>query len=78
MKKDIIHQYFKKTFSNCTIIVQIDPERLRGVELTIHKNGALEKRKLDFDQEIFNDLEHDQFTPSSPLEFNLYLKGLIK
>lgn len=76
MKKNIIHQYFKQQFEGITIMVQVDPENFRGVELTLHPDGTVEKRKMQFDKEIFDDLAHDGFKEASALEFNLHLKGL--
>ena len=78
MKKNIIHQYFKQQFEGITVLVQVDPETFRGMEITIHEGGKMEKRKMQFDDQIFEDLSHDGFKASSALEFNLYLKGLSK
>ena len=60
------------------VLVQVNPVTYSGVELTVHNNGKIEKRKLTFDEDIFEDLELDGFAESSSLEFNLYLKGLVK
>lgn len=76
MNPDIIHQYFKKELEEGIIMIQLDPADLCGLELLISKNGAVQKTKRDFDEEIFEDLAADNFTKASPLEFNLYLKGL--
>lgn len=76
--QNIVHQYFKREFDDYTIIVQVNPVYFNGMELTIHKNGKLDKRKLEFDKDIFEDLKVDGFVESSSLEFNLYLKGLVK
>lgn len=76
--QNVVHQYFKHQFDDFTIIVQVNPVTLAGVELTIHKNGQIEKRKLEFDEDIYEDLKVDGFVESSSLEFNLYLKGLVK
>lgn len=73
----IVHEYFKKDFEDFKILVQVNPIDFKGVELTINSDGSVEKRKLDFDEEIFDDLAEDEFTTCSPLEFNLYLKGLV-
>jgi len=76
--KDIIHQYFKKEIEGTKILVQIDPKGLRGVELIVAPGGKIEKTKRSFDPDIFEDLAADEFVNCSPLEFNLYLKGLVK
>ena len=76
--QNIVHQYFKKEFHEFMILVQVNPVTYAGVELTVHKNGEVEKRKLSFDEDIFEDLQVDGFAESSSLEFNLYLKGLVK
>lgn len=72
----MIHEYFKREFDDFIILVQLNPESYAGVELTIYKNGKTDKRQLQFDAEIYDDLKEDNFSPSSPLEFNLYLKGI--
>ncbi|MEP2772651.1 MAG: hypothetical protein ABJH05_10910 [Fulvivirga sp.] len=73
--QNVVHEYFKKTFDNLTIIVQLNPVNYTGIELTI-ANGEVEKRKLEFDEDIYEDLKVDGFEQASALEFNLYLKGL--
>ena len=76
--RNVIHQYFKKEIEGHLILVQIDPETFRGIELIITPDKKIKKTKRKFGEEIFMDLESDQFTNCSPLEFNLYLKGLGK
>jgi hypothetical protein len=71
---DIIYKYFKRVFDDYTVLVQVNPESFRGVELIIHPDGKVEKTKVEFDEEIYEDLDADEFKASSPLEFNLYLK----
>jgi len=78
MKQNIVHEYYKKEFEGFTIIVQVNPVDFTGVELTIPENGSIEKRELEFDEQIHDDLEVDGFKQSSALEFNLYLKGLTQ
>lgn len=79
-KKDqnIVHQYFKKELEEGTILVQVNPYEFTGLELLVSKEGNVRKTKREFDEDIFDDLEADGFEPSSPLEFNLYLKGIKK
>ncbi|MEO1049452.1 MAG: hypothetical protein AAFX87_02450 [Bacteroidota bacterium] len=74
--KDIVHKYYKREFDDFKVLVQINPDTYAGIELTVPNDGNIEKRKLTFDEEIFDDLAVDDFEPSSPLEFNLYLKGI--
>jgi hypothetical protein len=71
---DIIFKYYKRVFDDYTVLVQVNPESLRGLELIIHPDGKVEKTKMEFDEEIYEDLDADEFKESSPLEFNLYLK----
>ena len=75
---NIIHQYFKRVFEDQIILVQVDPENYKGLELIVYPDGKVEKTKRQFDEEIFDDLEEDEFEKASALEFNLYLKGLVK
>lgn len=71
---DIIYKYFKRVFDDYTVLVQVNPDSFRGIELIIHPNGKVEKTKMEFDEEIYEDLTEDEFKKSNPLEFNLYLK----
>lgn len=73
---NIVHQYFKKEIEGVKIIVKVNPIHLKGTELTIHQNGTVDQRDLDFDADILEDLKEDGFTEASPLEFNLYQTGL--
>jgi len=66
--------YYKRVFDDYTVLVQVNPESLRGLELIIHPDGKVEKTKMEFDEEIYEDLDADEFKESSPLEFNLHLK----
>ena len=77
MHSNIIHQYFKKEFQGTKIMVRVNPIHFNGTELTVRENGVVEGRDLDFDQEIFDDLITDGFETASPMEFNLYLSGLV-
>jgi len=78
LKKNIIHQYFKKTLEGQVILVQVNPENFRGVQLIVDPNGQIEKTRMEFDSQIIEDLAYDHFQESSALEFNLYLKGLVQ
>ncbi len=71
---DIIHSYYKRVFDDYAVLVQIDPEDFTGMELIVHPNGKVEKTRMEYDEEIYEDLKEDEFKESSPLEFNLYLK----
>lgn len=73
---NIVHQYFKKEFEEATIIVKVNPIHYTGTEITLTKDGAVEIRDMQFDQNIFEDLKADEFVEASPLEFNLYYNGL--
>jgi hypothetical protein len=78
MHHNIIHQYFKKEIDKDKILVQVNPESLRGIEILVDSTGAIKKTKRVFDALIFEELNADEFKPCSPLEFNLYLKGLVR
>lgn len=78
MNPNIVHQYFKKELEEGTILVQVNPIEFTGLELLVSKEGHLKQTEREFDEDIFDDLEADGFTPSGALEFNLYLKGLKK
>lgn len=73
----MIFEYFKGEFDSFTILVQLNPKTYEGVELTVHADKSVDKRELQFDEDIYEDFEVDGFKPASPLEFNLYLKGIV-
>jgi hypothetical protein len=79
MAKDsnIVHQYFKKEIEGVKILVKVNPILFKGAEITVDADGHAELRELEFDQDIFEDLKADEFEEASPLEFNLYLNGLV-
>jgi hypothetical protein len=75
-ESNIVHQYFKKELEDSTILVRVNPIQLKGLEITLPKNGEPEIRELELDEEIMEDLKADGFKEASPLEFNLYFSGL--
>jgi hypothetical protein len=74
---NIVHQYFRKEFEEAVILVKVNPIVYTGVEITVRRNGEVEVRDMEFDEEIFDDLAEDGFSEASPLEFNLYFSGLV-
>ena len=72
----VVHQYFKLDNQDFTILVQINPLDLSGLELILAPDGKTLKTPRQFDADIYEDLDADGFTPSSALEFNLHLKGI--
>lgn len=77
MSKNIVHQYFKKELDGGKILVKVNPIHLKGTELTVPRKGDVAARDLDFDENIFKDLEADGFEEVNAMEFNLYLSGLL-
>lgn len=76
MSSNIVHRYFKKEWEGGWILVRVNPVHLRGTELIVRADGKVERRDLVFDEQIFDDLEADQFVEASALEFQLYFSGL--
>lgn len=68
-----LFQYFKRVFDDYQVLVQVNPNDYTGTELIIHPDGKVEKTILEFDEEIFEDLEEDEFKTCSPLEFQLHI-----
>lgn len=75
---NIVHQYFKKELADFTLLVKVNPLQLKATEITVYRDRDPELREIEIDGEIFEDLKADGFTEASPLEFNLYLSGLMK
>ena len=74
-KKDaIVYKYFKRVFEDYQVLVSVNPIDFSGIELIIHPDGQVEKTDMQFDDDIYEDLEVDEFKESSPLEFQLYMK----
>jgi hypothetical protein len=71
-------QYFKRVFDDYQVLVKVNPKDYTGTELIVHPDGKVEKTEMVFDEEIFDDLEVDEFVSSSPLEFNLQLSKTSK
>jgi hypothetical protein len=75
---NIVHQYFKKQVGEGAIIlVKVNPLLFTGTEISVLPSGEVEMREMEFDEQIFEDLNEDGFLESSPLEFNLYYSGLV-
>ncbi len=75
--QNIVHQYFKKRIDTLQILVRVNPILFTGTEITILDGGELAVREMEFDSEVFEDLKVDGFELCGPLEFNLYLSGLV-
>ena len=74
-KKDaIVYKYFKRVFDAYQVLVSVNPIDYSGTELIVHPDGKIEKTDMQFDEDIYEDLEVDEFKESSPLEFQLYMK----
>ena len=80
MGKDsnIVHQYFRKELGDVTLLVKVNPLQLKATEITVYRDQDPDMRELEIDEEIFEDLKANGFIEASPLEFNLYLSGLIR
>ena len=59
------------------ILVRVNPILFKGTEITVLSNGQKERREMEFDENIQEDLKIDGFKIASPLEFNLHLSGLV-
>lgn len=68
-----VSKYFKRELKTYKIFVQVNPDNFTGIELIQHPDGKIEKTEMEFDEEIFEDLEEDSFKPCSALEFQLLL-----
>ena len=74
-KKDaIVFKYFKRVFDDIQVLVAVNPIDYSGTELIIHPDEKVEKNDMQYDDDIYEDLEVDEFQASSPLEFQLYMK----
>ncbi len=76
MSSNIVHRYFKKEIDGSLIMVRVNPVHLKGTELTVGPDGKVERRDLQFDEAIFDDLAFDKFKEASAMEFQLYFSGL--
>ncbi|MEP1085736.1 MAG: hypothetical protein ABJH01_03600, partial [Algoriphagus sp.] len=60
-------------FDDYQVLVQVNPDDFSGIELIVHPDGKIEKTEMTFDEEIFEDLAEDEFTPCNVLEFQMHL-----
>ena len=77
-ESNIVHQYFRKELGGSILLVKVNPLQWKVTEITVYKDHDPDLRELEADAGIFEDLKSDGFIEASPLEFNLYLSGLIK
>jgi hypothetical protein len=76
--QNIVHQYFKKQLADgFRILVKVNPYTFTGTEITLSPAGEIHIRDMEFGEEIMDNLKADEFESCSPLEFNLYLSGLV-
>lgn len=73
---NIVHQYFKKEIGKAKILVKVNPLTFTGTEIAVGADDVVEKRDMEFDDNIFDDLQEDDFIETSAIEFNLYFSGL--
>jgi hypothetical protein len=73
---NIVHQYFKKEVGSAKILVKVNPLTFLGTEISVGADESVEIREMEFDSEIFEDLNADDFKEASSIEFNLYFSGL--
>ena len=76
--RNIVHQYFKKQMADFTLLVKVNPLHLKAMEITLYPARDPVMREIDVDENIVEDLKADGFAEASPIEFNLYLSGLIR
>ena len=78
MNKNVVQKYYKRVFDDYTVLVRIDPTDYSGTELIKHPDGRLEKTEMEYNEEVLEDLAEDDFEETGPMEFNLFLNGLVK
>lgn len=75
---NIVHRYFKKELDGGNILVRVNPVHLTGTELQVHSDGKIDRRDLQFDEAIYDDLVADDFKEANAMEFQLYASGLAR
>ncbi|PZX56026.1 hypothetical protein LV84_02391 [Algoriphagus ratkowskyi] len=66
-------QYFKRVFDDYQVLVQVNTDTFKGVELIVHPDGKIEKTEIEFDEDIFDDLAADEFMQCNVLEFQMHM-----
>jgi hypothetical protein len=77
-ESNIVHQYFKKELAGSILLIKVNPIQMKVTEITVFKDQDPQMRELETDADIFDDLKADGFVEANPIEFNLYLSGLLK
>jgi catalase len=75
---NIVHEYFKKNLDGDLILVRVNPHSFEGLELLVSREGQIKKTVRNFEEDVFEDLQTDDFEKASALEFNLYLNDIPK
>ena len=78
MEQEVIHQYYKKQSDAQLILIQVDPDNKKGVQLEIVSGTKPKKTKVYYQDEPEKELLQQGFSRSQAMEFHLYLKGLAK
>lgn len=74
---NIVHQYFKKEDQGGKTLLKINPIHLSGIEIIIPVKGEPESHEIEVPNTFEAELPKEGYEACSPLEFNLYLNGLV-
>lgn len=74
---NIVHQYFKRENKEEKVLLKVNPIHLTATQITIPTDGDPESEDIEIIADFEKELLKDGFQICSPLEFNLYLNGLV-
>jgi hypothetical protein len=74
---NIVHLYFRKEDEHGKSLLKINPIHLTGLEIVVPAKGEPESHEIEVPDTFETELPKEGFEACSPLEFNLYLNGLV-
>jgi hypothetical protein len=74
---NIVHLYFRKEDAEGKSLLKINPIHMTGVEIVVPAKGEPSSEEFEVPADYQTSFAGQGYEVSNPLEFNLYLNGLV-
>ena len=74
---NIVHLYFRKEDKDGKSLLKINPIHMTGIEIVIPVDGEPESEDFEVPADYEKSFLQQGYEACNPLEFNLYLNGLV-
>ena len=74
---NIVHLYFRKEDKEGKSLLKINPIHMTGIEIVIPVEGEPESEEFEVPVDYEKSFPEEGYQACNPLEFNLYLNGLV-